>query len=176
MTIRLTCQIFGLSQLEILDISRNDLKNVSDDIESLKVLRVLSISHNNVKDLPICLAGIVTLRMLRLDGNPWKPEIEEMIRAAEATYSPTTPARPDDSERDRHITAVIVEYLRKKQISIDEYGYAHVHPHILQDSLSTVTAQLKPLGHSLASLSTPMTLGTRQTDPIQGLAHAHLAS
>ena len=104
-------------------MSRNDLTYVSSDVENLKVLRVLSLRHNNVKDLPICLAGIVTLRMLKLDGNPWKTEIEEAIRAAEATYSPTTPSRPDDSARDRHITAVIVDYLRKKQLSIDEYGY-----------------------------------------------------
>ena len=116
-------QIFGLPQLEILDLSRNYLSNIPEDICNLKALRVFSIHHNHIEDLPQCLAYISTLRVLKLRENPFKPELRDVIIGYENSLSPSTPAlQTDENENDMIITARVVDYLRQKQHMNEKYG------------------------------------------------------
>ena len=108
-------QLFALHQLEILDVSRNELTDISDEIGNLKVLRVLSIRHNKLQDLPLCIGFLKSMRMLRLEDNPWNPELAEVIQEGESSYRSSNPGRYDESERDRHLTVFVLEYLKKKQ-------------------------------------------------------------
>ena len=104
-------------------MSRNELREIPEDVGSLRVLRVLSIRHNKLKTLPLCLGAISAIRMLKLEGNPWNHEMAGIIDHATSTYGPSNPARSDDSERDRYITSFVVENLRRKQNELSYVAY-----------------------------------------------------
>jgi Leucine-rich repeat (LRR) protein len=101
-------QIFGLPQMEILDLSRNKISEIPSDIESLKALRVFSIQHNSIEDLPKGLGSTSTLRMLKMAGNPWEPGIKRILSTGDTTK--------DDNERDTMLTPTIKEYLRARAV------------------------------------------------------------
>ena len=107
-------QIFGLPQLEILDLSRNKLSDVPHEIEGLKSLRVFSIQHNNLDDLPNCIGSISTLRMLKLIGNPLHPDLKKIIGSSERSPSPSPAFPKEDNERDTISTKPIKEYLQAR--------------------------------------------------------------
>ena len=109
-------QIFGLPQLEILDLSRNRLTEIPDDIESMKALRVFSIQNNDIRDLPNCLGSISTLRMLKLTGNPWEPGIKRILESGELSPMQSPVPEKDDNERDTFMTTPIKEYLRGRAV------------------------------------------------------------
>ena len=104
-------QIFGLPQIEIVDISRNKITEVPDEIEHLKALRVFSIQYNDVKDLPFCLANITTLRMLKVTGNPLNPVLQRIIDDSDS--SPTQSNAADENVRDTMLTRKLTEYMRQ---------------------------------------------------------------
>lgn len=112
-------QIFALHQLEILDISQNDLIELPQEISDLKFLRVLYVNDNNLTDLPLGLGSISTLRMLKVTGNPWKSDIKDVLHLADSSFSPAH--NEGQNGRDRYITTILIDYLRKKQASMDEY-------------------------------------------------------
>ena len=104
-----------LTQLQILEISRNRLTEVPDEIESMKALRVLSIQNNDIRDLPNCLGSINALKMLKLTGNPWEPGIKRILESCE--HSPMqSPAPEDPNERDTLMTTPIKEFLRGRAV------------------------------------------------------------
>ena len=65
-----TPEIFGLSSLRTLRLSRNGLKAVPDAIGNLACLQELNLENNALSSLPIAaLSQIATLRALLLYGN-----------------------------------------------------------------------------------------------------------
>ena len=110
-----TSKIFRLPQLEIIDLSRNYLKHIPDEIGVFKFLRVLSVNHNQIRDIPLCLANISTIRILKLYGNPLTADLMGVVRGPEGTLSPKTPAVPENEKiQERDTTERIIEYLRRK--------------------------------------------------------------
>lgn len=105
-------QIFDLPQLEILDLSRNKLSEVPDEINNLIALRVFSIQHNNIQDLPLTLANITTLRMLKLVGNPWNRNLQRIIDGTDDSSSLSSSYMKDDNERDTILTKKVLDYMR----------------------------------------------------------------
>lgn len=94
--------------MEILDLSRNKISEIPNDIESLKALRVFSIQHNSIEDLPNGLGNTSTLRMLKMTGNPWEPGIKRILSTSDTTK--------DDNERDTMLTPKIKEHLRARAV------------------------------------------------------------
>lgn len=108
-------KIFRLPQLEIIDLSKNYLKHIPDEIAVFKSLRVLSVNHNQIRDIPPCLGNISTIRILKLYGNPLIADLMSVVRGPEGTLSPATPAVPDNEKmQERETTERIIEYLRRK--------------------------------------------------------------
>lgn len=97
--------------MEILDLSRNKITEVPDEIEHLKALRVFSIQNNNVRDLPFCLGSITTLKLLKVTGNPLNPTLQRILDDSDssATQSPNS---KDENERDTKLTIKLTEYMR----------------------------------------------------------------
>jgi Leucine-rich repeat (LRR) protein len=62
--------VLQLGSLEILDLSRNKLRTVPDEIRNFSSLKVLSLERNRIERLPICLGDMTTLRVLKVGGNP----------------------------------------------------------------------------------------------------------
>lgn len=124
--------MFGLPQLEILDLSRNNVNEVPEEIDKMKALRVFAIQHNKIESLPLGLGDISTLRMLKVTGNPLKPALKSIVEGSDDILSPTTPALPnDENERDKILTRKVIEHLRT-QAAIRDSG---------EDSRSVIAGQ-----------------------------------
>ena len=64
-------QIFRLAALRELDVSRNKIVSVADDIRKLKSLRVLKAEDNDLDGLPRCLRELSELKTLRVERNEY---------------------------------------------------------------------------------------------------------
>ena len=56
--------------MEILDLSRNRIKVLPEEIGNLTSLKVLAISRNRIEKLPIRLCELSRLQLLKFDDNP----------------------------------------------------------------------------------------------------------
>ena len=86
-TVTHTCsQILLLSNLQTLDLSRNHLTSIPEDIKRMTSLKFLAFTNNQITRLPICFGEMTSLTRIKMDDNPisW-PSPEE--------YSPDTVAR-----------------------------------------------------------------------------------
>lgn len=108
-----------MPQLEILDLGRNKLSEISDDIERMRALRVFSVEYNNIADLPLCLGNISTLRMLKLFGNPLNPGLKRIVGGNDTVLSPPPPFVNNDNERDKVSTKKVIDFLRAQAASKD---------------------------------------------------------
>jgi Leucine-rich repeat (LRR) protein len=62
--------VLQLPSLEILDLSRNKLRTIPDEIRNLSSLKVLSLDRNRIERLPVCLGEMNTLVVLKVEDNP----------------------------------------------------------------------------------------------------------
>ena len=104
-------QVYKLPQLEILDLSRNKLSRVPDEIENMKALRVLSLLNNYIETIPYCLGSLDTLRILKLAGNPLAADLMRIVNGSDGTYSPSL-SNLTDNEKDTLLTRRIKRYLK----------------------------------------------------------------
>jgi small subunit ribosomal protein S23 len=104
-----------LNQLQILDLSRNKLQKIPEDIGNMTALRVLSVQHNRLENLPLCIADLSTLQILKVAGNPL---ITPLKRIAEGREGDPVPALLTDNERDTFLTANVKKYLRQSAVLV----------------------------------------------------------
>lgn len=114
-------QILELDSLEILDICKNRLQALPENINRLSSLKVLAVQKNRIEKLPISLGDIGSLQVLKLDGNPLTfppPEI--------CTLRKDTPVPSNDLEKDALITTQVKRYLKqiqtRERLKIDSEG------------------------------------------------------
>lgn len=100
-------QIFGLTSLEILDVSRNRITSIPKKIANLTSIKVLAIAKNKIEELPICLGDMTSLHVLKLDGNPLKFPPPEACRINSDAQLPA-----DENQRDVAIARQVKEYMK----------------------------------------------------------------
>ena len=96
-----------MTSLEILDVSKNKIRVIPDEIANLTSLKVLAIQKNKIEKLPICLGDISSLQVLKLDGNPIlfpPPEV--------CTIKDNTPSPSNENEKDAVIATQVKKYMR----------------------------------------------------------------
>ena len=76
-------QVCKLPLLEILDISRNKLRRVPEEIKQLTSLRVFSLMYNKVEELPSSLADMNKLQILKVAENPLRFRLRRTIDSTE---------------------------------------------------------------------------------------------
>lgn len=113
-------QVYKLYQLEILDLSRNQLSRVPEEINNMKALRVLSLLNNNIGDLPSCLGLLDALKILKIAGNPLKSSLMRIMDGSDGSSSPPLTAVADN-EKDSLVTRKIKKYL-KAEATVKECG------------------------------------------------------
>lgn len=97
--------------LEILDISKNRLKRLPDNIAKLSSLKVLALQRNAIGSLPLCLADMTRLRVLKLEGNP----VEELIQhTLGQQFGDAIGAGRENESVDVTTTVLIKQFLRSQ--------------------------------------------------------------
>ena len=59
-----------LSRLEILDLSKNRISSIPEDINKMTSLKFLAVSRNKITRLPLALGEMNSLGKLKFDENP----------------------------------------------------------------------------------------------------------
>lgn len=98
--------------LEILDLSRNKINALPDEINKLKSLRVLSVMQNRLDELPIGLSDMNKLQILKVAGNPLRWPLRRVLETTEAEMT----SGMTDNEKEVAVTAELKIFLKNRQI------------------------------------------------------------
>lgn len=98
--------------LEILDISRNKIGSLPEEIVKLKSLRVLSVMQNRLDDLPAGLSNMTKLQILKVAGNPLCSPLRRLLEKSEAEMAPSGMT---DNEKEVAVTADLKRFLKSRQ-------------------------------------------------------------
>ena len=104
-------KIYRLPQLEILDLSRNRLSRIPEEVKNMKALRVLSVLNNNIDDVPVCLGYLDTLKVLKLAGNPLTHDLKRIVDGTDGSPSRVATS-VTDYEKDALLTKKVKKYLK----------------------------------------------------------------
>jgi hypothetical protein len=98
--------------LEILDLSRNKINTLPDEISKLKSLRVLSIMQNRLDDLPVGLSDMNKLQILKIAGNPLRYPLRRVLEGAETDIASSGMT---DNEKEVAVTSDLKLFLKSRQ-------------------------------------------------------------
>jgi hypothetical protein len=101
-----------LPLLEILDLSRNKITTLPDEIKKLSSLRVLSIMQNRLDDLPPGLSDMNKLQILKVAGNPLQSPLRRTLEDSENDMASSAMT---DNEKEVAVTADLKRFLRVRQ-------------------------------------------------------------
>ncbi|MCJ1390463.1 RAM signaling network component [Xylographa bjoerkii] len=111
-------KICRLPKLQILDISRNRLTRLPEEMKTMKSLRVLSVMNNNLESVPFSLGSLDSLRIIKLAGNPLDEELRRIINGNDTTPSPlVTPLA--ENGKDVLVTLRIKQYLKHEAAALE---------------------------------------------------------
>lgn len=99
-------QVLSLSKLEILDISKNAIEGIPEDISRMTNLKFLAVARNQIKRLPMAL-GEMNLVKLKFDENPIEyPPPDALKQKEDRTGSML------ESEKDKDMCAQVKRFMR----------------------------------------------------------------
>jgi len=110
-----------LPKIQILDLSRNSLKKLPEEMKNMIALRVLSVMNNNLKELPFSLGFLESLRVLKLAGNPLNAALNNIIDGKDESPKPLSVPLPEN-EKESRVTNRIKGYLRREANSLESGG------------------------------------------------------
>lgn len=104
--------MYKLPLLEILDLSRNKIGKLPEEINKLTSLRVLSVMQNRLDELPLGIADMNKLQILKVAGNPLRYPLRRVLETSEAEIAPSSMT---DNEKEVAVTAELKKFLKSKQ-------------------------------------------------------------
>lgn len=105
-------QLCDLRSLEILDLGRNQLRELPLEISRLTSLKVFAVQKNLIRELPLCLAEMGSLQMIKLDGNPIVFPPKEIL-SVPASSPPHDGYLKETEVKEVTVTANIKKFLRQ---------------------------------------------------------------
>jgi Leucine-rich repeat (LRR) protein len=76
-----------MENLEILDLSKNNLTAFPEKPNKLVNLKVLSLTHNGIITLPIYLTKFESLKVFKVANNPIEWPVSQHLTVSEAVYA-----------------------------------------------------------------------------------------
>jgi Leucine-rich repeat (LRR) protein len=114
--------------LEILDISKNSIDSIPEDIKKMTNLKFLAVARNQIKRLPLAL-GEMNLVKLKFDENPIEFPPADVLK-------PPTDRTMADSEKDKEMCQQVKRYMKTaamreklRSTSEEDLRYARIPPH-----------------------------------------------
>lgn len=111
--------MYKLPLLEILDLSRNKISHIPEEIKRLSSLRVLSIMQNRLDDLPFGISEMNKLQILKVAGNPLRYPLRRVLETSETEIAPSTMT---DNEKEVAVTAELKRFLKTRQLNEQDRG------------------------------------------------------
>ena len=105
-------QVLQLSQLEILDVSKNRISSIPEDIKNLTSLKFLAVSRNRITRLPYALGDMSSLGRLKFDENPIVFPPPEAL----ASLSGSLSASAFEAEREKDLCQKVKRFLRTSAV------------------------------------------------------------
>lgn len=99
-------QVLTLHKLEILDISKNVIDSIPEDIKRMTSLKFLAVARNQIKRLPLAL-GEMNLVKLKFDENPIEFPPPEALKPFTNRVN-----APVESEKDRDMCQQVKQYMK----------------------------------------------------------------
>lgn len=106
-------QVYKLPLLEILDISRNKINHLPEEIRKLTSLRVLSVMQNRLDELPHGLSDMSKLQILKVAGNPLRVPLRQALEDSESQIAHS---HMSDNEKEVAVTAELKRFLKTRQL------------------------------------------------------------
>ena len=114
-----------MTQLEILDVSKNRISEIPEGIKKLTALKYLAVSRNRITKLPYALGEMSSLGKLKFDENPITFPPPEALK-----LSTDPSASAFEAERETDICQKVKRFLRAaavkeklKTVSEDDLRY-----------------------------------------------------
>lgn len=99
-------QVLTLAKLEILDISKNSIDEIPEDIKKMTNLKFLAVARNQIKRLPYAL-GEMNLVKLKFDENPIEFPPPEALKPSADRANPAI-----ESEKDKDMCQQVKRYMK----------------------------------------------------------------
>lgn len=107
--------MYKLPLLEILDLSRNKISKIPEEIKNLTSLRVFSIMQNRLDDLPLGIADMNKLQILKVSGNALKYPLRRVLEDKEEEVASSSMT---DNQKEVAVTAALKQYLKSRQPAV----------------------------------------------------------
>jgi hypothetical protein len=104
--------VIKLPLLEILDLSRNKISQLPEEIKKLTSLRVLSVMQNRLDDLPLGVSDMNKLQILKVAGNPLRYPLRKLLETSETEIASSAMT---DNEKEVAVTAELKRFLKTRQ-------------------------------------------------------------
>lgn len=101
-------QVLSLSKLEILDISKNQIDGIPEDIKKMANLKFLAVARNQITRLPLAI-GEMNLVKLKFDENPIEFPPPEVLK-------PSLDKLGLESEKDKDMCQQVKKFMRAEAL------------------------------------------------------------
>lgn len=102
--------MYKLPQLEIFDISSNQLECIPDKIRDMRALRVLSATENSIRNVSANVSLMDNVKIIKLDRNPLTLDLKRIVD--KGATSPSEGKATDTTSREMDTTEQVKKFLK----------------------------------------------------------------
>ena len=172
-------QILQLSKLEILDLSKNRIISIPEDINKLTSLKFLAVARNRITRLPLAIGDMTSLGKLKFDENPLEFPPPEALKPPQDTPSSGVQTSHDVCQNVKRYLRATANRERLRASSEDEISESNVETP--RPPKRTVTGGRFPIRPSISGIDNSPDLRSdsaadHMAPPIPQRSHARVTS
>ena len=114
-------KVHSLLDLQILDLSRNSIRRIPEEIRNMRALRVFSVTNNKIEDVPFVVGFLESLQIIRLSNNPLNNGLKGILNSNDISTS-DVPTPVAENEKETWLTRKIKTFLKSEAMSLESGG------------------------------------------------------